>query len=180
MVNLTKFKCTNKDFLDYMNQKMWQIIIDNNLEDKDEVIYISAPMTGIDNYQYRFKQMYDWVKYIYHDCDIFIINPSKYLDEIPEQLNASYVDKIFFCFELLNLATILILDDSTDKWMESRGCLTELMYAQSSGITMYGYDYVVNATKWRHYLDEDYDIKQDYNDLDNKFMEYELIWEADK
>lgn len=175
MINLTSFKCTNEKFLRYIDDKIYEVVKSNDLENKDEVIYISAPMTGIDNYSERFQVMSNWINYAYHEQNIFIINPSKYIDEIPLELNASYIDKVFFTFRLINLATIFILDDSTDKWTESRGCLLELIYAWYNRINMYGYNYIMNSVKFRHYLDGHSD-KRVYLELENSFINYETVY----
>ena len=92
--------------------------------------------------------MKEYIKYIYHDKDVLIIDPTEYLDAIPEELNLhpTYIDMIIFSLELLKYAgRMFIYDNDKEAWINSRGCLIEASYAAYNNIYMYNYDYTIKA-----------------------------------
>ena len=67
-------------------------------------------------------------KYIYHDKDVLIIDPTEYLDAIPVKLNLhpTYIDMIIFGLELLKYAgKMFIYDDDKEKLINN---LSKLIY----------------------------------------------------
>lgn len=104
------------------------------------------------------------VKNVYNtfsEQDIFVINPTKYhyifeeykLDNPNEEFD-DYLYIMYLDFRLLDLCTIMYSNDNHEKWLESRGCLLEALYADLNGIDIWGSDYFNNALKFREYLDE--------------------------
>lgn len=92
--------------------------------------------------------MKEYIKYIYHNKDVLIIDPTEYLDAIPEELNLhpTYIDMIIFGLELLKYAgKMFIYDDDEEAWINSRGCLIEATYAACNNIDMYNYEYTIKA-----------------------------------
>lgn len=148
--NLSKFK-PSKLMRDKIEDIVLKIYNTNNLYNKDEVIYISGPMTGVDDYRDRFNTIEEKIKYVYSDQDIYIINPINILDKLSDD-EANYIDKVFLTFALLELSTIIMVDDTNDNWLNSRGTLIELTYANKNGITIYGMDWLYNAVRFKKYL----------------------------
>ena len=94
----------------------------------------------------NFIIMKEYIKYIYHDKDVLIIDPTEYLDAIPEELNLhpTYIDMIIFGLELLKYAdAMFIYDKNKEDWISSRGCLIEATYATCYNIDMYNYEYTI-------------------------------------
>jgi hypothetical protein len=148
--NLSKFK-PSKLMRDKIEDIVLKIYNANNLYNKDEVIYISGPMTGVDDYRDRFNTIEEKIKYVYSDQDIYIINPINILDKLSDN-EANYIDNVFLTFALLELSTIIMVDDTNDNWLNSRGTLIELTYANKNGITIYGMDWLYNAVRFKKYL----------------------------
>lgn len=154
--NESNFKCSSEDIFNYIKSACKNMVDNNKFEERDNIIYISAPVTGIEEYKQTFDLMKEYIKYIYHDRDVFIINPNDYIDNIPEELNPTYIDKVLFGLELLKFADCMfIYDDNKEAWEKSRGCLVEATYAVINGISIFNYDYTLNAAKARNFLDNE-------------------------
>jgi hypothetical protein len=146
VTNTSKFRCDNELFKKYVIDTIDNILASNaNSIDKKPVIYLSGPMTGVDNYNERFKELLSLVyTKLGKNKDIIIINPSELIDNIPEEYNATYIDKVYYTYLLVQSSDILVIDDRDDLWLQSRGVLLELMTAihNVGDISIYNYDYL--------------------------------------
>lgn len=147
--NFSKFR-TSKRFENYCDNLINNLIISEKLDTKKEIIYISSPMTGVDNYQEKFDSLIRNVQKFYENQNYYIINPSTILDSIPESLYASYIDKMLLTFKLLDICTVMIVNDYGDDWIKSRGVLTELTYCKSNNIDIIGYNNLITLLKLRN------------------------------
>ena len=148
IINETQFKVSCKEMGDYIKNVCDKLEKETNIHQRDNVVYISSPVTGINGYKQNFILMKEYIKYIYHDKDVLIIDPTEYLDAIPEELNLhpTYIDMIIFSLELLKYAgRMFIYDNDKEAWINSRGCLIEASYAAYNNIYMYNYDYTIKA-----------------------------------
>lgn len=161
MSNYGRFKCRDIRYKRHVDKFIKNLINDYKLEEADNVIFISSPMTGIDNYEKEFDELVKNVYNTFSEQDIFVINPTKYhyifeeykLDNPNEEFD-DYLYIMYLDFRLLDLCTIMYSNDNHEKWLESRGCLLEALYADLNGIDIWGSDYFNNALKFREYLDE--------------------------
>lgn len=148
IINETQFKVSCKEMSDYIKSVCDKLEKETNIYQRDNVVYISGPVTGINGFKQSFIIMKEYIKYIYHDKDVLIIDPTEYLDAIPEELNLhpTYIDMIIFGLELLKYAgKMFIYDDDKEAWINSRGCLIEATYATCNNIDMYNYEYTIKA-----------------------------------
>lgn len=148
MENVSKIK-PSKKMINYINETIGKIYLE--AKDHDYIIYISGPMTGIDNYKEKFAKIEKDIKYVYHEADIYIINPVNILDNIPE--DSSYIDTMFLTEALVSISSIIIVDDSDNNYINSRGVLAELAYARGKNKDIYGMDWLYNAFRFRKFLD---------------------------
>ena len=148
IINETQFKVSCKEMDDYIKSVCDKLEKETNIYKRDNVVYISGPVTGINGYKHTFILMKEYIKYIYHDKDVLIIDPTEYLDAIPEELNLhpTYIDMVIFGLELLKYAdSMFIYDNNKEAWINSRGCLIEATYAACNDINMYNYEYTLKA-----------------------------------
>lgn len=149
IINETQFKVSCKEMDNYIKSVCDKLEKETNIYQRDNVVYISGPVTGINGYKQTFILMKEYIKYIYHDKDVLIIDPTEYIDAIPEELNLhpTYIDMIIFGLELLKYAdNMFIYDDNKEAWINSRGCLIEATYAACNDINMYNYEYTLKAS----------------------------------
>lgn len=71
---------------DYIKSVCDKLEKETNIYQRDNVVYINGPVTGINGYKQNFILMKEYIKYIYHNKDVLIIDPTEYLDIIPEEL----------------------------------------------------------------------------------------------
>lgn len=148
IINETRFKVSCKEMDDYIKSVCDKLEKETDIYKRDNVVYISGPVTGINGYKQTFILMKEYIKYIYHDKDVLIIDPTEYIDAIPEELNLhpTYIDMIIFGLELLKYAdSMFIYDNNKEAWINSRGCLIEATYAACNDINMYNYEYTLKA-----------------------------------
>ena len=148
IINETQFKVSCKEMDDYIKSVCDKLEKETDIYKRDNVVYISGPVTGINGYKQTFILMKEYIKYIYHDRDVLIIDPTEYIDAIPEELNLhpTYIDMIIFGLELLKYAdSMFIYDNNKEAWTNSRGCLIEATYAACNNIDMYNYEYTIKA-----------------------------------
>lgn len=147
-INESQFKVSCKEMEDYIKSVCDKLEKETNIYQRANVVYISGPVTGINGFKQSFIIMKEYIKYIYHDKDVLIIDPTEYLDAIPEELNLhpTYIDMGIFGLELLKYAdSMFIYDKDKEAWINSRGCLIEATYAACNDINMYNYEYTLKA-----------------------------------
>lgn len=148
-INSSAFRVSSLEVYDYIKSLCGKLEKDLKLSEKDNIIYLSAPITGIKDYKQTFNLMKEFAKYIYHNKDVFIIDPTEYIDTIitgEPNLHPTYIDMIIFSLELLKYAdTMFIYDKDKEAWINSRGCLIEAAYANYNNIDMYNYEYIIEA-----------------------------------
>ena len=66
--NFSKFR-TSKRFENYCDNLINNLIISEKLDTKKEIIYISSPMTDVDNYQEKFDSLIRNVQKFYENED---------------------------------------------------------------------------------------------------------------
>ena len=148
IMNETHFKVSCKEMGDYIKSVCDKLEKETNIYQRDNVVYISGPVTGINGFKQSFIIMKEYIKYIYHDKDVLIIDPTEYLDAIPEELNLhpTYIDMVIFGWGgRKGGESMFIYDKDKEAWINSRGCLIEATYATCNNINMYNYEYTIKA-----------------------------------
>lgn len=127
----------SKKFENYINDivmREWfnynNYAISLKLNGSMKIGYISSPMTITTGINKDIKGCYDAIieKLLSHN--IYPINMNKIIDEIPDELDASYIDIMHLCFALLNISDIIFVNVTNNDWLNSRGVLSELSYAK--------------------------------------------------
>lgn len=122
------------------------------LEDKDYIIYISGPVTNIEDYEKRFNGI-EFVTYqAFSAYNTYVINPVQILNLIDKHFEFTYIDKVFICYALLSIANVMIYDNRDDKWEKSMGTFTEISFAIGRGIEVIDYMYVKNTLNARNFV----------------------------
>lgn len=143
IINCTNFKISSLDIKKYIDKSIYNIIKENNLDNKDKVIFISSPTTGIDNYQENYNEFKKLVEDRYINEDIFIFCPDYYIKQIPEELNPTHLDKLFYRLRMLNLCDMMYVNDKDyDEWEHSEECLFESLHCAEQNIPMFNYKYL--------------------------------------
>ena len=151
MINRSLFEISDPLVERHINKTCKKVIIDSF--SKDEVIYMSGPITGIDNYKDQFKALKDKIEYIYKDDNVYIIDPTE-LIVFPEKINYTYIDMIIFSIRLIKIADIVIINDSDkNAWLNSRGCMVEASYAYNNYKKIYNYEYIEEALNTKKMLE---------------------------
>lgn len=156
-INASAFRVSSIEVLDYIKSLCSKLEEELKLSERDNIIYLSGPITGIEDYKQTFNLMKEYVKYIYHDRDVFIIDPTEYSDNLPEGIDFNYIDLLILGLELLKYAdTMFVYDQDEEAWLNSRGCLAEAVYAKCNNIDIYNYTATLNIAMTRYSLDNDY------------------------
>lgn len=87
-------------------------------------IYISGPITGIDNYKEIFREAEERTAASGHD----VINPAELNDVLPD---LEYEEFMRLDFALLDLCDAILM---LDGWVNSKGATREYYYAKAKGI----------------------------------------------
>lgn len=107
------------------------------------VVYISGPMTNVDDYESRFENMVSFLSnsvtisqihhYFFNRANfIYIINPCDFIDVIPKDKKEDY-DSILRLESWLirDFVDLLVVDDSDDLYLKSKGVTAEKAVAFS-------------------------------------------------
>lgn len=122
------------------------------LEDKNYIIYISGPVTNIEDYEARFNGI-EFVTYqAFSAYNVYVINPVQVLNLIDKHFEFTYIDKVFICYALLSIANVMIYDNRDNKWEKSMGTFTEISFAMGRGIEVIDYMYVKNTLNARNLI----------------------------
>lgn len=158
MDNFSKFNISSQELSNYMNNVITKLITDNDLDSKDKIIFISGPVTGIENYKEEFNDFKKLIEYVWDQYDVYIINPNEIIDAIPEEYNPTYIDKVIFGLRLTRICDMVYVNDSKPKaWEYSRGSLLEILHSIMSGIDIYNFDYLINEIRAKSYIMRDFD-----------------------
>ena len=140
-MNSTEFKLSSLGLVllhDTVNH-VKRIVEDKNMQ----MIYISGPVSGIDNYIDKFEEVFIELTDKTYLSNYYIFNPMRTISSFPETL--SYIERMIIMNEVLKYADTLVLDDRTDKWKESKGCLSELSIAQNNNINILSYSKILKG-----------------------------------
>lgn len=147
--NFCNFKPTHPDsvieFIRSYNDELWKI---HELKNKDYIIYLSGPVSGVEDYLDKFKEMEYEVYRAYSAYNVFVINPAKILYDIKD-LGFDYKDNIFITLSLLYKSNILVYDNRDDKYKTSIGTNIELAYSMAKELPIYTYDNICNMNKFK-------------------------------
>lgn len=136
-------------FLDYI-QRTINNIKSNEIKYRSNIVYISGPVTGVDDYKSKFEYLEILCTEAYKLKNAYVINPSKLIDQIKENFNdLEYLDIMKFCFKLIDISNILVVDNRTDLWTKSRGVSMEIGYATAKGLNIVGVDYIKDLIEKR-------------------------------
>lgn len=153
IITQSNFKPDNIDQVKaFVNSYIEHLVNILKLEDKDYIIYISGPVTNIEDYERRFNGM-EFITYqAFSAYNTYVINPIQILNLIDENFEFTYIDKVFICYALLSIANVMIYDNRDDKWQKSMGTFTEISFAMGKGIEVIDYMYVKNTLNARNFL----------------------------
>ena len=96
-------------------------------------VYISGPITGVENYREKFKAAADRLTAAGH----VVINPAELADVLPV---ASWGEYMRIDFDLIELAWALVL---LPGWETSRGCRAEVDLAEGLGLAIVKLDQIL-------------------------------------
>ncbi len=146
MINFTNFKISSVELKKYIDKSISSMVKENDLDNRDKVIFISTPTTGVDDYEDKYNKFRKLVEAGYVNKNVFIFCPDYYIKQIPEELNPTYLDKIFYGLRMLDLCDVMYINDENyEEWEHSRGCLLESLYCKEQDIPMINYKYLVNG-----------------------------------
>lgn len=128
-------------YLNFTLEEVKRLVVDKRYH----MIYISGPATGIEDYLGKFREVQQKLIDICEkeSGDYFIYNPMGTMSSFPESL--TYIERMIIMNEVLKFADTLVLDDRTDLWKESKGCLVELSIAQNNNINILSYSKILKG-----------------------------------
>lgn len=152
IVKVNKFKPDNTDKVKaFINSYIYNIYNLFMLENKDYIVYLSGPVTNIDNYKSRFDEMeLDTYKAL-SAYNIYIINPIKVISVI-EEYNFSYTDKVIICYCLQSISNLLVYDNRDEYYKSSIGTFSEISYAMGKGIEIVDYLFIKETIRYKEGL----------------------------
>ena len=83
-------------------------------------IYISGPITGVDNYMDRFNKIEKQLT----DAGLIVINPARVNAQLPEQ--TTHEEYMTTSIAMLDMCQAIFMMEG---WEESKGCAIEFEYA---------------------------------------------------
>lgn len=160
IISQSNFKPDNIDQVKaFTNSYMENLVNINNLEEKEYIIYISGPVSNIEDYEARFNGI-EYVTYqAYSAYNVYVINPVHVLNLIDKHFGFSYIDKIFICYALLSISNVMIYDNRDNKWENSMGTFTEISFAMGRGIEIVDYMYIKNSVTIKSFIISDIPVK---------------------
>lgn len=138
----------------FTNTYIYDIVNLMGLEDKDYIIYLSGPMSGMSEEEYmkRFAEMEFAVQQAYSAHNVYIINPSKILNTAVKNYEFTYIDMTIICYALMSICNTLVYDNRDRKFENSRGCIGEISYATGKGIDVLSYKYIQTCIAGKEYI----------------------------
>lgn len=138
IVNDKKFAPDNPDIVKtFINSYIDNMISYFGLHDnKTMIIYISGPVSKVPEHKQRFEDMEnDVYKYMSKSCKCHVINPSRIIDNLVENIGSvlTYTDIMFICYSLLSISKVIVYDNRDDKYLDSIGTFSELSFALGRG-----------------------------------------------
>lgn len=152
IIKSSNFKPDNvEEVKAFINTYIYNLFNIFDLEKKDYIIYLSGPVTNINNYENRFDEM-EFISYkAFASHSVYIINPIPILSTV-DQFDFSYLDKTFICYCLLSISNLLIYDNRDDKYNTSIGTFSELSFALGRGIEILDFKFVSESLKCKDWL----------------------------
>lgn len=147
-----KFKPNNVDKVKaFINVYIYNLYNLFMLENKDYIVYLSGPVSNIDNYKSRFDEMeLDTYKAL-SAYNIYIINPVKVISSI-EEYNFSYTDIVIICYCLQSISNLLVYDNRDEYYKSSIGTFSEISYAMGRGIEIVDYLFIKETIRYKEGL----------------------------
>ena len=96
----------------------------NNNNNKHYTVYISGPITGVENYLFNFNKAEEYLK----DLGYQVINPARFNAVLPELDYEQYMKVDFALLDLCDSIYML------DGWRDSKGANREYGYALGKGL----------------------------------------------
>ena len=110
-------------------------------------IYLSRPVTGVNDYMYKFGDAEEYLEEKYTDAAV--VNPARILSQLPKEW--SYEECMDICLKLLDRCdTIYMLEG----WRQSKGANREYGYALAKDMT------IIKEDSWRERTQKDTQILQ--------------------